>query len=190
MSYKNKTVFHESSQLTRSLLVSLLEKGVKFILIKNGNLYEILSEKEVKKVTITENFTFKDVLTGKSYTVKVDKCESSSSTSTSTSSTSESCNSETLFAVAVYDGTPGTGSTIVSGPVLMKKGDSLNFWSTGGILNIATEGSVDLQTEVRNQLILPRPPNPAVDFVGWQSDAIYYDSLNKVLYLYSAATGG
>ena len=51
---KNKTVFLESSPLTWSLLVSLLEKGIKFILIKNAGIYEILSEKEVKKVFIKD----------------------------------------------------------------------------------------------------------------------------------------
>ena len=179
MSKQSHTVFLKDSKITQSLLCSLIEHKVEFIFLENGTLYEIISQKEIKKISTPVGFTFKDALTGKIYKFGVNKCSKEKKGKLHINTTTDDCEEDILFTVTVYSGSPSDDGTIISGPINMIKGDALNFCSIGGILNITVEGSVDLQTEVRDQKIAPRPPNPAIDFVGWESDAIYYDSLNK-----------
>ncbi len=73
MSKKSHTVFLEDNKITKVLLGSLIEQKVEFIFLKNGILYQNISEKEIKKIATPHGFTFKDALTGKTYTFGLEK---------------------------------------------------------------------------------------------------------------------
>ncbi len=95
---------------------------------------------------------------------------------------------EPLFKVAAYPGDPNV-THATSGPYTINECDYLKFWTTGGVPITVSKGSVKVQLEVKNQLIYPRPPNLLSDFVGWQSDGIYYDSLNHNMFFYTPGLG-
>ncbi len=175
-------------------LADLLKQDVKAIVDKKGNLYRILSEKKVEKINFKNDFTFTDFLTGQTYEVRVKdgkchlKCSSSSTSSTSCCKPKPPCPDptpplgESLFKVSTY---LYNLDNLTSGPITLHKREDLNLWSTGAIVMTAKQGSVDVQFELRNQIIAARDPVPAVDFTGYTSNGIFYNSLAKTLYLYN-----
>lgn len=167
MNPNSSITFYNGYITPKDVLVRIARNYKNSIIDKTGS-YFYYKDGKWHKTIIEKGFTFIDVITGKHYVIKIDKkCNStttvtsvSSSSTTesvpdSSSSTTDNCNNNVLFTVSVYDGSPSGTGTLISGPVDMIQGDALNFWSTGGILNTVTQGSVDVQNEVTNQIVLP-----------------------------------
>lgn len=157
-------------------LEDLIKQDVKAIVDSKGNLYRILSANRVEKINFKNDFTFTDFLTGATYTVQVKdgKCCPKPSPCPP--------KQESLFQVSTY---LYNLNNLTSGPITLHKREDLNFWSTGAIVMTAQQGSVDVEFELRNQIVAAREPNAAVDFAGYTSNGIFYNSLDKKLYLYN-----
>ncbi|AYV86109.1 MAG: hypothetical protein Solivirus7_7 [Solivirus sp.] len=177
--------FFDNEKLRADDIRHFRSRGIQFVLTSSAHVYELTDDDhKVVRHKVRSPFVIRDSLTHKSYNVNPKNC-CVNEISCSSSSNSSSCSSNLIRITTSL----GQQNSIISGPLPLHCNDILNIWSTGSILPLATPGSVDTEFEVVNQLIANRPPNPAIDFVGWISKALFFDSLNSVLFFYDGTLG-